>query len=342
MLRTIWLSSEDREFEADWMTLLLEKSTDLIPKIEFAKSCTIEKNSCVLLISSVNQDYSQVIRDCINTESFFGLVLLSDEWLRASLDWFVNSRFCIFVARNYYDPKYSGHSNVWFFGLGFKNGFRLPINNEVNRVYIWTFCGNIHTKPRKDALNMFENLEPNLQVKTSVFNSSSGLKTSEYRNSLEMSIFGLCPQGYVNNDSFRLYETLEAGGIPVCLKSDSIYKYKPSYWHAIFESEDIPFIVGNSWAECHTKVKALASDSNKVDEMRLACLSFWQEAIGKWQLKFSQSIDSLIEGKPIQNTRSKDIKIIARYTALFASKEMARKLKRIVSQSLNRNFSTPN
>ena len=131
-------------------------------------------------------------------------------------------------------------------------------------------------------------------------------------------IFTLCPYGHSNNDTFRMYEALEAGCIPVALKNSPIcVTYEPSYWHAMFrlqqedntfpfllnkdniESvqgslEDIPFIIEDNWHSCYDKIKYIIQN-NLQDIVQNSCKIFWQKYKTYWAYLLDKNIKKLYE-----------------------------------------------
>ena len=288
-MRLIFLGKKERDFETDWLKIMLSDSIDF-SSIEYNPQIFDNKNNeTFLIISDWSINCIKFLDKCINMNFRFGLILLSDEGLDADLKRIISYKDCRFIARNYYDPRFKNNKKVWHFGLGFKNNFSKYIKKEENRDLIWFFSGNIN-KNRKSLINTFQHLKPHFYKSLSSFNSKEGLSTEKYCKFMNKSFFSLCPQGYLNNESFRLYESLISGTIPVCLKSDSLYWYFPSYWHSIFPNQKIPFIIGKNWEECIKEMRYLINSPEKLYKKRMACQDFIQANIEIWQKKFKESI----------------------------------------------------
>jgi len=116
---------------------------------------------------------------------------------------------------------------------------------------------------------------------TKGWNSSNNLSISKYAECLNDTVFALCPRGFFSVDTFRCYEVLEAGAIPVVenfnlkkflysiLKGEalsrSILKYGPGnyfarhffnnnlYWEKMY-GKDFPCIRINDWSELKKKI----------------------------------------------------------------------------------------
>lgn len=126
------------------------------------------------------------------------------------------------------------------------------------------------------------------------FNAADGLKVDKYREMLDNSVFALCPPGQDSMDSFRLYEALEAGCIPVALNRTERMPIQPSYWHAIFLGEtELPFVLGNTWEECASLMKTLI-ERNDTKNTQLKCKELWKNTVSKWKEETKNKL-SLLE-----------------------------------------------
>jgi hypothetical protein len=80
-------------------------------------------------------------------------------------------------------------------------------------------------------------------------------------------------------DSFRVYEALEAGCIPVTLSRTEKIQIYPSYWHAIMQNVklyEIPFVIQNNWKDCFQKVQKICKNNQHVETQK-RCQEFWQQ-----------------------------------------------------------------
>lgn len=81
-------------------------------------------------------------------------------------------------------------------------------------------------------------------VKTDGF--TQGLDHDTYYRMMASSKIVPCPCGAQAPDSFRFYETLESGGIPIADNRSSNGDFPPGYWSYLFQ-EDLPFPVIDDW-----------------------------------------------------------------------------------------------
>ena len=151
--------------------------------------------------------------------------------------------------------------------------------------YTWCFAGQIHDQG--DRAKMIDSLkkcngEHHLHVADG-WRSENSLSTQQYKNVLSDSIFVPCPRGNTSVDTFRLYEALEVGAIPIVEKSD--------YWRNLLGEH--PLIETASWNNISNDINLLLENSQWIIEHSKKVQSWWIEY--KQQLK--QNIAKIIAAK---------------------------------------------
>ena len=287
-----WVTQDATLFELDWLNEILGiygsgAEINIVRNFEEFKT---DKNSLVICNHAVNY---RVCLDALRQNSrHYGVFLLSDENLYEQCEW-LHDPGCIFCIRNYVHPMYIQHPKVLTVGLGYKRHFQeyLTKTDEERRL-LWSFAGTPHGE-RRQMLEVFKDLEPNQIHDCSGFCAADALTTRDYAQMLEQSNFALCPPGQDSMDSFRLYEALEAGCIPVALKRTERVPVHPSYWHAIFEGErELPFVLGDSWQECREQVDK-ARKTHKVETLQIDCQRLWARTKEKWKSLAKELLDTL-------------------------------------------------
>lgn len=89
-----------------------------------------------------------------------------------------------------------------------------------------------------------------------------------------------CPLGHVNIDSFRVYETMEAGAIPVTLSENpKAPGLAGGYWPHVFGVDEapIPFIATRTWLEAVAQMQELLKDKQALEERRKKVRGRWAE-----------------------------------------------------------------
>lgn len=276
-----WVTQDPDLFELDWLKRILDvENIHIVSDIE--KQGLTNKNSLVICNHAVN--YRVLLDKLRKDHKKYGVFLLSDENLIEPCEW-LHDPACVFNIRNYVNPWTYHNPKVITIGLGFKRGFtkkRSGYKQTSERDYIWCFAGTLHGE-RKHMIKCFNSVGESKTHFCSGFNALDGLKIEKYREMLDSSVFALCPPGQDSMDSFRLYEALEAGCIPVALNRTERIPIHPSYWHAIFPGElALPFVLGNTWEECVSSMQTLIKKDG-IKHTQLACRELWKNTVSKWK-----------------------------------------------------------
>ena len=196
------------------------------------------------------------------------LVHLSDEAFR---DDTLAYRYCETVLRNYHSEILAVSTGIHFFPLGYKAGFARP-NPErrpaSKRRYLWSFAGDAKKSSRGPMLEAMKSLPRGFLHLTQGFGSGDSLSTGDYRALLDDSIFVPCPGGWSNLESFRVYEALEAGAIPIVERRPAF-----DYFTALLGAHPIPTV--GSWNEAVRLVKGLSPEV--MESLGALCYDWWCE-----------------------------------------------------------------
>ena len=263
-VNVIWATGckqHDTEWEYDWVCELLGDVHRPIQMVSDPQLSELPKDHAVIIFNAKDAQrgdkLSRYIQAYETAQKPYVLIHISDEYYMF-FDYSVyGNRMCKAVFRNYWHPAFDRMSHVHTFGLGYKNGFwqdfKGPNPHELDsatRVKAWCFAGKLDMRQpeRTQAVYTFMDVRPYTlieEIGDSFTDRRTGLATNEYRHMFLQSKFALCPVGNINLDTFRLYEALECGCIPVVTKKTQFQNYDPSYWVHVFGQHDIPFIVGD-------------------------------------------------------------------------------------------------
>ncbi len=104
----------------------------------------------------------------------------------------------------------------------------------------WFFAGQVTHKRRELCVEQLRKLKGGELVETDGF--GKGLSQEDYLESLSEARTAPSPSGAVSVDSFRTYEALEAGCIPIVDDMSPIKSVRANYWYKLFGG-NIPFPV---------------------------------------------------------------------------------------------------
>ena len=185
---------------------------------------------------------------------------------------------CACVLRCYLDAAYAGLPHVLAVPLGYKTGFAARDGDDAApappRPHAWAFAGQA-TKSSRVA--MMANLAALRGTRaTHVFDdldwdAPTNLDTGRYRDLMRSADLAPCPVGWIHPDSFRLYEALECGAVPVV--------ERPDYFRALLGAAlaDACLHATRAWDGADVAALQAALDDRQGFEARRArCAGAWK------------------------------------------------------------------
>lgn len=119
-------------------------------------------------------------------------------------------------------------------------------------------------------LTAMRGFSPGREHLTDRWLSPDALPVDAYRAFMDSILFAPCPKGFVSPDSFRLFEALEAGCIPIVEKKGPGLA---DYYTTVFGPHPIPTV--DDWAEAPDLMRRLLN-GGAIEGLRLECLAWWQ------------------------------------------------------------------
>lgn len=180
-----------------------------------------------------------------------------------------------------FDSRKLKHDDMVLYSQYGNGGFRFPLGYTPNTKKLlkkfglvtksqdWFFSGQI-THPRREL--MADKLRPingkgGLLVETDGF--AKGLSKEEYLYNMAISKVAPCSPGAVSVDSFRLYEALEAGCIPVADDMSSLQSFRANYWQKLFGDVGFPTFIDSR------HITMLIDQSLKHPNMNNKVMAWW-------------------------------------------------------------------
>ena len=203
----------------------------------------------------------------------FFVLHLSDEYGTDPID-FYDWPSCLGVIRNYVRPDVKDSGKVRVIPLGFHwaitNG--MPLNRTPRppfREYVWSFIGT-RWNSREEKLEPLNSLPVEKRcVMMDDWNSPKMLSREETLSVLLNSWLIPCPSGQ-NSETYRFYEALEAGAVPILSKDDISAEYIQ------YLQNWLPLLLADNWSHAAQLVFALKSKPDVYEQYRLQLLNAWE------------------------------------------------------------------
>ena len=143
--------------------------------------------------------------------------------------------------------------------------------------------GQAHAKgPRLNMINALKKTGGQYYCNVnSSWQSDDSLTTEDYKKILEQSIFIPCPKGNNSADTFRLYEAIEAGSIPIVVKD--------KYWENLFGPQN-PLIQLDSWDNAASFMIKLSQEKEWINNYPQKLSAWWEDYKNSLRNKIKNTI----------------------------------------------------
>ena len=275
-MKLVWHA--DNLLEVDWLrdilgTLIDSEVADL--------ECTCFDDETIHVVSSNWKPiptYEAYFAECRRRCKKLVLFHASDEYFSSG-----NALYRHFdlVLRNFRTYLATGDGIITV-PFGYANGTcHSPYKKSaLERRYTWSFTGEVKAS-RVDMMAAMASFEGNLVTKTSSISDDHGnkLTKAEFDAILIDTVFSPCPMGNVILETWRLYESLELGCIPLIEKRPT-----HNYYRALLGDHPIPTF--DNWRQARQFADSLYAN-------KTALLALQQELNIWWETKKASVRDTV-------------------------------------------------
>lgn len=264
-LRVVWRSDPERLWESSWLRHLLGG----LPCDHSMTMPTTVTDQPILIISGLPSRQEEAEHAALAAAGArLGLVLLSDEYYTTPASALAPFRL---ILRNYWSERLAADPRVTIFPLGYKDGIAnaQPTPDARQRAYSWCFMGNASPLARRDMLRQLERVPGGFIHRTDSFHDQKALPVDAYAAKLRESVFVPCPAGN-NLETFRVYEALECGAIPIVEE----WFADPYYTRLL---GPCPFLTIRRWSEAPHLIQALLAAPDQLMEHQKTCQDWWAD-----------------------------------------------------------------
>jgi hypothetical protein len=196
------------------------------------------------------------------------------------------------VFRNYWSGIFNPR-RVMQIPLGYAVGLVRPPILVRDRPWLWSFLGDGNRGSRPNMLKAFRSLEPAYVHSTGGPAPKPRLGRPEYSQVVSDSIFVPCPMGNVNLDTFRVYEALECGAVPILEKRSTL-----DYFAELFGNHPLPTFL--RWTDAAQAVALWRDNPEELERLRQTCMQWWSSYKTRLQSRIQEFLErtSLPESAP--------------------------------------------
>jgi GR25 family glycosyltransferase involved in LPS biosynthesis len=259
-------------YESKWLQ-------DLLPsKFQIEQVCAQEDlsaNTTVVLIKPLWDEQLNWLTTLKAKGRPFKIIHLSDEFASDPIEMYEWPEVTG-VLRFYTRPDCPVDPKILTVPLGYHRQF--PGNRDVPhmstpelpfREFTWSFAGT-NWKGRSQDMQILDAIQPRHVTWYSDWNDAGQMKSDEYISLLLNSIFVPCPKGQ-NIETYRFYEALDAGCIPLCIDIPPSLEGK------------LPLLNLESWNHAAALMQHFMQNKEQLEQYRIAVLVSWTKL--KMELK---------------------------------------------------------
>ena len=226
----------------------------------------LDENESLIIVDHMISTKESFYFDLSNKVKKIFLIHLGDEGGAEKKDLVYS--LCEHIWRTFSLPMFKNFKNVTSIPIGYKCD---PIKDKINilkRNYKWSFLGTTHGSSRYDLLDKHKNIMPNFINLTEDFSGKKSMDTNDYYKILNNSIFAPIPHGYFHPETYRLYEALEAGCIPII---ENPFQFFDNFL------PNNPLLSVNSWEDSSTIIKKYLENKKDIEILRNKINDWWTQ-----------------------------------------------------------------
>ena len=273
----VWHSS--RLGERRWTEYLFSEVRN-VRQVSIAQWPRSQAMPSIHVISTNDKETKARIPDLFiglrNQNSPFGIFHMSDEWFREDTSFYKYCRFCL---RNYW-CSFIRNEDLIYIPLGYPNhcafgsAATAPASERKHRC---SFTGQMKYS-RVQMVKAFETVD-------GFYYPRQFISDDEYATLMRQTVFSLCPMGNATPDTWRLYESLEAGAIPIVEKRPTM-----DYFRGLFGENPLPTF--RSWRSARAWVDGIKSPE-ALDEKQAQLQQWWRQQ----KAKLRGRLAAIVRGK---------------------------------------------
>tara|TARA_B100000674_G_C37975050_1_gene978884 strand:- start:513 stop:1442 length:930 start_codon:yes stop_codon:yes gene_type:complete len=282
----IWGCDSSRQFEKNWLRHLLPPLDCEISATPFENITSLPVNAGRVLVESGLLFLEKIIAEdriyllqkqrrqrlqLLADLGPFCLIHISDEeGLDGDLLYpMLPKGTCVW--RNFPYPRFESHGlTIRSFPIGPRGEFLgpQPVVLSSSRRFPWTFMGTLwRSSQRLLSTSLFLRALPQ-GVYFGGKNFGQGVPLADYKNVLSDSVFALCPEGDRHFDTFRLFESLQMGCLPVVVEREGQARQVLGH--------DFPLPIFPDWPAALMFVRSNLPKPLVLDQMQDDVQSWWK------------------------------------------------------------------
>lgn len=310
MVDVVWATSKPLD---NFMLLDMFAEIDFSPVGSFKYNIvgTFEEatgDGVVAVIDGTNADVEEV-NETLSNYKWVLLIVVCDENNLFKTEELNHPNLKLWVQTPRAEKDY-GDARFFGVGYGFSSEYRSKFTQEYLLKPTDLFISGQNTHERRNVifskLFKYQNKNPNDRIRINMTEGfTQGMKPVDYYRNMAMAKIAPCPSGIVSPDSFRLYEALEFGCIPIADDVSPAYEYDSrGYWNRIFPDAPFSILSDNNVSSLIDKAK------NNYQQKANMIFAWWIGQKRKYAYELVDDIRALSDNPVKVNSLKEKVTII--------------------------------
>jgi alpha(1,3/1,4) fucosyltransferase len=268
--------------EYKWLRQLFGSELENIPVLPLDHE-PLKTTPVFLCMKPYWETYIHIFQKYDAMEIPFMAIHLSDEYGSDPIFWY-SFKSCQKVFRMYPRKELPCPEKVVLLPLG-PNRFTTQTQEIQERKKLWSFLGT-KWQDREKCIAPFLQIQPHQCRFFDTWMDAAQLSSEEYSQVCLNSMFMLCPRGQ-NVETFRFWESLEHGAIPVYVRE----KGDEAYYEML--STRLPMLSFDSWERALTFIISLLQNPPSLIQYRKTLLEKWL----LWKTELQETCQKVIDSR---------------------------------------------
>jgi hypothetical protein len=228
----------------------------------------------------------------VERDGTIGIYHIADQWYRGDIA--VYSAFA-YAWRNHYHTALDGKGVIQLplppaaLEVVDERPRHEALRTPDQRKHLWSWSGQLKTT-RFSMLKHMRRAGAGAVFNTGTFDvPPDQMAPSDYLGLLAESVFSPCPMGNVHMDSYRVYESLEMGAIPIVEKRPWL-----DYFGGLLGDHPLPTV--SSWREAPGLVRAVMAEGSAA-ALQQTCVEWWSAHKLRLRKEVAEQLESARTGK---------------------------------------------
>lgn len=232
MLPVIWYGACRGNWDHGLMMEIFGKHPDKFQQVNVSTDPTVWLGIMKAIVIVSGKPNVLELRHWLEEYVHSGIVILTSEE-DSYFDWKAAIPAHMEVWTQYYSPNKSEIKTRLL--LGPPSRIKdYKINKHLPKKYLWSFVGQVQNPFRQQCVDVLKTLPDGfLHIAEAFGGEKNGIEYQEYLDIMCQSHYVICPAGSMCVDSFRLYEAMECGAVPITDRRAPRDPDGFNYWHHV-------------------------------------------------------------------------------------------------------------